>query len=429
MKLNAPITIAFLLLLSIPTLAQTDSIENIARDYHIRASDYMKYDDYEKAIPNINWLLKNVPLRSEAIQSWAIEAYEQVAEQSEGTRKAVLLDSMLYAYKSKKQYFGLSDIDKNKLAFRYFKYFQNDTEKLKEAYPFFKELFSTPDLPINNNLIPYMAITEKYNSKVQPLDQSEIMDVYMLTSERVANEYFSGNNKRYESYSSFLNASLRNIFNGEMPCSAIQRVSDGLTNPDSVLVAKKVLSENLNSGCGRTDGYTAALELLVRNEPSAGLYKILAQYAAVDKDYDQAIEYYEKAINLEGDAKKQADIHMDIASIHFINLNKPKSREHALKVIELDAEQSSTAYSFIGNLYLSSFDDCADRYDKVQDKAVYLVAYDMFALAKDAKGMEEAQLRFPTRTEAFDLNMDDGDQIDVGCWIQRKTKLRTIVSN
>ncbi|NVJ48048.1 MAG: hypothetical protein HWE07_13010, partial [Cytophagia bacterium] len=101
----------------------------------------------------------------------------------------------------------------------------------------------------------------------------------------------------------------------------------------------------------------------------------------------------------------------------------------ALKVIELDAEQSSTAYSFIGNLYLSSFDDCADRYDKVQDKAVYLVAYDMFALAKDAKGMEEAQLRFPTRTEAFDLNMDDGDEIDVGCWIQRKTKLRTIVSN
>lgn len=429
MKLNAPITIAFLLLFSSTTLAQTDSIENLARNYQIRASDNMRYNYFEKAIPDINWLLKNVPLRSETIQSWAMEAYEQVAEQSEKERKAVLLDSMLFAYKSKEQYFGLSDIEKNKFAFRYFKYFQNDAEKLKEAYPFFKELFSTPDLPINNNLIPYMAITEKYNAKVQALDQSEIMDVYMLTSERVAKEYFNDDNKRYQSYSSFLNTSLKNIFGGEMPCSAVQRMSDGLTNPDSVLVAKKVLTDNLNSGCGRTDGYTASLEMLVRNEPTAGLYKILAQYAAVDKDYDQAIEYYEKAINLEEDAKKQADIHMDVANIYFINLNKPKSREHALKVIELDKEQASSAYSFIGNLYLSSFDDCADRYDIVQDKAVYLAAYDMFFLAKDTKGMEDAQLRFPTREEAFNLNMDDGDQIDVGCWIQRKTELRTRVSN
>lgn len=429
MKLNAPITIAFILLFSVSTLAQTDSLENLARNYQIRASDNMRYNYFEKAIPDINWLLKNVPLRSETIQSWAMEAFEKVAEKSEGKRKAVLLDSMLFAYKSKEQYFGLTDIDKNKLAFRYFKYFQNDTEKLKEAYPFFKELFSTPDLPINNNLIPYMAITEKYNAKVQSLDQSEIMDVYMLTSERVAEEYFNEDNKRYQTYSSFLNTSLKNIFSGEMPCSAVQRVSDGLTNPDSVLVAKKVLTDNLNSGCGRTDGYTASLEMLVHNEPTAGLYKILAQYAAVDKDYDQAIEYYEKAIDLEDDAKKQADIHMDVANIYFINLNKPKSREHALKVIELDAEQASTAYSFIGNLYLSSFDDCADRYDIVQDKAVYLVAYDMFALAKDAQGMEAAQLRFPTREEAFNLNMDDGEQIDVGCWIQRKTELRTRVSN
>ena len=136
-----------------------------------------------------------------------------------------------------------------------------------------------------------------------------------------------------------------------------------------------------------------------------------------------------KAIELESVADKRAAIYLSLAEIYFLNNDKSKARASALEAVAADPGQTSVAYSFIGNLYLSSYNDCAERHDRVQDKAVYLVAYDAFEKAGDKKGMEEAAKRFPTREEAFENNLFDGDQIDVDCWIQLSTKLRTRVSN
>ena len=89
-------------------------------------------------------MLKNAPGFSASVQSWAIEAFEKVAENTQDkSKKQILLDSMIIAYKSKAEHFELTDLDKNKLAFRYFRYFLNDPEKLQEAYPLFKSIFET----------------------------------------------------------------------------------------------------------------------------------------------------------------------------------------------------------------------------------------------------------------------------------------------
>lgn len=429
MKLNRLTTTTGLLFLTLSALCQSGDLDQKIKEQYTIAGDNIKLGYTEKAIPQLHWLLKNAPAFSASVQSWAIEAFEEVAESTdEEAKKQVLLDSMMIAYKSKAEHFELTELEQNKLAFRYFKYYLNDSEKLKEALPLFKEIFSKPDSPINNNLLPYIYIAERYHTLVAPLQESEIMDIYLMLSEQISVRY-ANDDARFKDYTDRLDSSLLRMLGTPLPCSSIDQIALGMSKRDSLNVAKKVMAFGLNSGCGRTDNYMEALKILSRNEPTPGIFKILAQYAAAEKDWDEAIFNYNKALSLETDDKKKADIHMDLATAHYANYNKPLARQQALKAIELDAGQSTAAYSFIGNLYMTSFDECSFGEDVVQDRAVFLAAYDMFLKANDVKGMEEAQLRFPTREEAFQIDLYDGDSIEVGCWIKVNTILRTRTSN
>lgn len=429
MRINRLITTAGFLLLTLSVLCQTGKLEQKIKEQYTIAGDYIKLGYTEKAIPQLHWLIKNAPSFSASVQSWAIEAFETAAGNTNNdSKKQVLLDSMIIAYKSKAEHFELTELEKNKLAFRYFKYYLNDAEKLKETLPLFKEIFTNPDAPINNNLLPYLYVAERYHALVGPLEESYIMDIYLMLSEQIAVRYANDDN-RFKDYTDRLDKSLLIMLGSPLPCSSIDQIALGMSKKDSLNVAKKVMAFGLKSGCGRTDNYMEALKILSRNEPTPGIFRILAQYAAADKNWDQAILNYNKALNLETDDKKKADIHMDLATAHYANYNKPLARQQATKAIELDIEQSTAAYSFIGNLYMTSFDECSFGEDIVQDRAIYLAAYDMFLKANDVKGMEEAQLRFPTREEAFQIDLYDGDSIEVGCWIKVNTILRTRTSN
>lgn len=429
MKLIRLKTTAILLFVTLAASGQSDSLKNIIREQYTIAGDNMGFEYFEKALPSLHWMLKNAPGFSASVQSWAIEAFEKVAENTQDkSKKQILLDSMIIAYKSKAEHFELTDLDKNKLAFRYFRYFLNDPEKLQEAYPLFKSIFETPESVINNNLIPYIYVSVNYHEKVAQIEEDEILQLYMTVSELVSNRY-SDDEKRFKDYTERLDNSLLKMMGSPLPCEAIDRIALGMDKIDSLNSAKKVMSFSLNSSCGRTANYMKALNIIANNEPTSGVYKILAQYAAAEKNWDEAIGNYEKALSYETSNKKKSDLYMDLATVHYANYNKPKARESALLAIETNPEESAAAYSFIGNLYMASFDECSDRHDIVQDKAVYLAAYDMFEKAKDTKGMEDAQLRFPTREEAFQIELYDGEPIEVGCWIQVKTILRTRPSN
>ncbi|WP_286756124.1 hypothetical protein [Roseivirga sp. UBA838] len=412
------------------TYAQDTPSKHAINEKLVLAGDNMHFGYYEKALPSIHWLLQNAPKASSSVYSMAFKALEETAGKVEDTtKKNVLLDSLIIAFRLKEKHFGLTDIEKNKLAFRYFDYFLNNKEKVAEAYPLFHELFESPDEVINNNLVAFMYITNKYHELVKPLSTAEILANYELASRQIASRYFSKNLKLYETYSKYADDQVFKTLNVNEHCQAIKQIATHMTAPDSVYLAKKIVSLTLDSKCGKSEHYLKALNILSRSEPSPGLHKILAQYAAAEGNYALATTHYVKAIELEPVADKRAAIYLSLAEIYFLNNDKTKARASALEAVAADPGQTSVAYSFIGNLYLSSYNDCAERHDRVQDKAVYLVAYDAFEKAGDKKGMEEAAKRFPTREEAFENNLFDGDQIDVDCWIQLSTKLRTRVSN
>ncbi|OEK01370.1 hypothetical protein BFP97_07500 [Roseivirga sp. 4D4] len=423
----------FLFILAITyssALAQDVTEQEIKNNYAI-ASDNMDYKKYNEAIPALNWLLKNAPSFSQSVQDWSIQVFETIAnETGDKQRKLVLLDSMLIAFESKREYFGLSDLAKNKLAFRYYKYFRNSPEKYEEAYEAFVDVFKKPETVINNNLVPYIYMAKQYDAanKTLSIDQKNKIydDIQGEVATRKAN---NGNASRLDNYMSNVDNLYIRLLGDDISCDAMTRLAGGLSRSDSVKVSKRLMSITLDTKCGRTTEYEKALGILARNEPNPGLFKILAQYSAVDKKYKEAISYYQKALALEVDDVKKANIYFDIAQLYYIDMDKPAARKNALASIELDPKGSAKAYSFIGNLYMSSFNECSEGNNPVEDRAVFFVAYEMFEKAKDVAGMEEAQKQFPTKSEAFNHNMIAGDAISVGCWINAKTKVRTRSSN
>lgn len=410
--------------------AQNVTKQEIENNYVV-AKDYMSLKNYDQAIPSLHWLLKNAPTFSKSVQRYAITAFETKANQvSDENLKQTLLDSMLIAFKSKEEHFGLSDLDKNKLAFRYYKYFRDDKDKLEAAVSVFQEVFASPETVINNNLVPYIYMMKQYADNIAPLKTYQINEVYDQT--RLVVELKKSEKKglaRLDKYMSTIDNYYLSLLGSNISCETIDRLSSGLNRPDSVNVSKRLMSITLDAKCGRTKIYQEALELLSRNEPNPGLFKVLAQYEAVDKRYNEAIALYTKAFDLEQDEAKKASIHFDIAQLHFIDMNKSEARKYALSSIALDASQAAKSYVLIGKMYMNSFNECAEGDDPVIDRAVFFAAYDMFQKAGDEAGMEEAREQFPTKSQAFEKNYVDDDMIEIGCWINVSSKIRTRSSN
>lgn len=419
------------LVISFSTISAQEVSKQEILNHFARASDHTGSENFEEAIPPLHWLLKNAPGFSKNVEIFAIQAFEAQAIKTEDlAKKKVLLDSMLIAYEIKKVNFGLSELDKNKLAFRYFKYFRMDKTKLEAGLEAFRDAYVSPNTVINNNLLPYMYMTEQYHKNITPLKSEDILKVYdAIDNVIIAKKSNDGDVAKLDGYMSKIDGILVRIMKDMMTCELISRFSSGFERSDSVKVSKRIMGLSFDSKCGRTDEFVRALDILARNEPTPGIFKVLAQSEAAGKNYQKAISLYSKAFDLETSNEKKANIHFRIAQLYALEINKPEARKYALSVLALDSEQAPLAYTFIGDLYYGSFDECSESDDDVENRAIYFAAYDMYEKAGNAKMKAEVRLQFPTKSAAFTNGHYENDPIEVGCWINVKTKIRVRPSN
>ncbi|ANQ49805.1 hypothetical protein MY04_2433 [Flammeovirga sp. MY04] len=199
--------------------------------------------------------------------------------------------------------------------------------------------------------------------------------------------------------------------------------------PEDLGVAKKIFGYSIRKKC--TDGplFLDAALVVYNNDPQAAMANVIAgQYIKRD-DVDKAIEWKNKAIELYAeDPSKQAETSIDIAKLYSKKGLKAQARSQAFKAVEYDANIAPEAYTFVGDLYMTSFKQCFDSSeDNVHEKACYLAAYDMYNKAGNSAKAAQARKQFPTKTDVFTLaakGYKEGASIDVGCWIGGKTTIR-----
>src|SRR5690554_2860840 len=142
-------------------------------------------------------------------------------------------------------------------------------------------------------------------------------------------------------------------------------------------------------------------------------------------DVDKAAQMFEKALSLAKTDKEQGEIHLDLAKLHAGQGRKSQARSSAIKAAELDGSVAADAWTIVGNLYLSSTNDCRGGQSRVKDFSIFIAAYNAFAKAGNNQGMSQAKARFPSKEEIFTEGYQVGETINTGCWIGQTVTLAT----
>lgn len=163
-----------------------------------------------------------------------------------------------------------------------------------------------------------------------------------------------------------------------------------------------------------------------------GSMKWQAQQSMKAGKYDEAISYLEKDI-AEGGSSDNAATYYRIANIHYAKTKRySAARSYALKAAQARPGWGKP-YLLIGKLYASSGRSCGSG-TGWNSQVVVWAAIDQFHKAKsiDPSISDEANKLIgkysrymPSREDAFQRGLKDGQSYQVGCWIQVTTKVRT----
>jgi tetratricopeptide (TPR) repeat protein len=150
-------------------------------------------------------------------------------------------------------------------------------------------------------------------------------------------------------------------------------------------------------------------------------------------DFTEAINCYEEKVEQTEDAERKAQFYLIISKIYYGELKRfSLSRKYALKALKHKPNWGDP-YLLIGKLYASSGPLCGPGRG-FDSQIVTWPAIDSWrkaksvdpSVAKEANRLINRYSQFmPSKEDIFQRNLKVGDSFFVGCWIQRKTIIRT----
>lgn len=433
--MNRLITIFLCLIVAVSSYAQDlklpddPELASEARRQFALAVDNIAIKEYRGAANSINWLMKNAPGLYDGLYVNGYKAYEELAKTASGDEKEALLDSMVVCYKLKDELYKLNAREQNNLAYRYYKYWKKDKSRIMAGITTYEKAYTfEPKQIINNNLVSYMDMLRRAKAYGNDISAEKAIEVYFQINEVVdAKDDANADHAKFDRYREALTGLLiQTVGEDKLNCEFInENLAPGLDQKEDLKLAKKVFGLLLSRECGDSPYFMKAAGIIQKEEPTEGLAKVMAQRYVAAKDYDQAMEFYASALELSSDDDKKAQLQLDMSKIYAQQGDKSKARSAAMEAAKLDSELAKEAYGFIAGLYMGSFNDCAKKQSQIDDRAIFMAAYDMYERAGDSAGMNNAKAQFPTVSDVFTANKKEGDAIKVGCWIQVNTTIRT----
>lgn len=195
-------------------------------------------------------------------------------------------------------------------------------------------------------------------------------------------------------------------------------------------VLSKIVEFYEQMDCKESEVYFAASTAAHKISPTAKSASGCAAMCYKNKNFEEAIKYFEEAVTLAEDNKDKSNYEYMIAYIYYSELkNYPTARSHARKASEYDPT-TGKPYILVAHMYAGSqpYDD------PILNKTVYWVAVDELRRAKqvDPSCAEEADKyinmysrHFPNTEEIFfHADLGEGKPYTVGGWIGVTTTCR-----
>lgn len=399
-------------------LPEDEALKNKAQSELAQFSDNFKFNNYGAARKHLSWLIANTPDIHESIHINGIKIYQQLVDDTTNTNISDHQDSLLLLYDLRIKYYrNEKDLTDRKASAAY-KFYRTRPDKTEELFRIFERTYELNGKDVGiNNLATYMDVTRKYH-QLQKMSDEEILKRYYRVLDAIDHkEQQSGDSETYEKIRSIATKILLEII--PIDCDFIEKNLVPRMQKDPTM-SLRVVSLSLSQNCNSRKFFIEAVKLVIEKNPDYTLIRYAAMKAAEDGNMQEALEYFNAALKATDDRTRKAQIHYDIA---VRTTDKSEARRYALKALETDPNFKK-AYKLIGDLYYNSYNDCKQEKSMINDRAVYWVAYDMYEKAGDQEAMNNAAAQFPTMSDIFTENKEEGKQITVDCWINKSTTIR-----
>jgi tetratricopeptide (TPR) repeat protein len=393
---------------------------------YVLYKDALKQDNYKAAKEPHLWLLQNVPDLHNSLYIDGIKIYESLAEiETNPQRKLELQDSALLMYDLRIKYFNDEANVLTRKAFAAYGYYATNRDKLEELYDIFKRTFELNGNNVGNYVIvPYMDVVRRYKAAGGPITDEQVIDIYDKINQILDWKAANAPDNRIET----MRENVEKVFMAsvDLDCNFIKNnMSPRLAqNPDDLALAKKIMALMMAAKCTDDPDFLKTVTIINKKEPNYGLAYLIGIRSIQAENYDRAITYLKQAIELTEENTKKGDIYLKLGDIENLRHNRVAARNYYRQAASTDPSYTE-AYKKIGDMYFNSFSDCKADQNTVQDRAVFIAAYEMYRRAGDSQSMARARAQFPSREEAFQYDMTAGTSLTVGCWINETVSLQT----
>lgn len=406
-----------------------DSVD-IAKEKNALYSDLLKAKDYKGSEKHLQWLLKNTPDLNKSIYINGASIYEGLSEKTnDPAQELKWQEKALSMYDARIKYFGEEDEVMNRKALTSYKYYKKTQSKYPELMETFKKAYTLNGNNLySSNITAYMDVVRTYKLTNGKITDEEVFDIYSsMTSVIDYQKANGGDESRLDKIAEYVDKLLTSTV--KVDCEFVEKnLGPKMEETSDYKLAKTVFTLLKDQSCLDSPLALKSAEIINDNTPDFGIAKFIAQRSAISGDIDKAMEYYNKAVTLTDDNSKKSEIYLSIARIHSSKSDKVSARNSARRALSFDPNYKD-AYKLIGDLYMTSFNDCKGDKSKVLDRAVFIAAYDMYKKAGDNDYMSRAKEQFPSIEEIFNENYEEGDAVQVDCWINQSVKIERRPSN
>ncbi len=274
------------------------------------------------------------------------------------------------------------------------------------------------------------AIENLYKKDVKT--EGDILEAYSLIMP-IFNYNINNESKSTKYYIQYL-PKIEKIFSNYANCNDLislfskQHVEDA-KNWNNIEFYTRATDQLKKGGCTENDLFFTLSKNLHKLSPSALSTSSMGKMSIYKKQYKNAIDYFNQAIELADEELNKSRYYLGLADAYRNSGAYSSARNAVYKALELNPE-SGEAHMSLGNIYVAGAKSCGNGFDK---NAVYWVAVDAFRKAlKDEKTNKAASKSintyskyFPNKETCFFNNVEPGKKYLVECWINQSTTVRT----
>jgi hypothetical protein len=412
-------------------------------------AEHVKVKNYDAAYGPWKSVYDACPGLNKANFTYGERILDYKIENSEGAEKDAFIKDLLDLYEKSMEYFpkdySLADVASDKTNLLY------DEKKAtdEEIYMILSDAFKKDRANFNNPKSLYLYFSSLVDlHKGGKRDLQEVFDVYDVVIEKIEdeNEKFlkqisillpkdslgtatAKEKQQLKSYNSYsenygkISESIDSKLGSLADCDNLIPLYEKSfeEKKGDINWVKGAVGRMFAKDCTDDPLFRKLFEAQLALEPSASAYLYGGTLKVKDGDSRGAIEDFDKAAELETDARKKSDILYKAATVAR-KFSKSQARAYAQKAINVNGSNGK-AYLLIANLYAGSANECGTT--TFEKRAVYWKAAD---LARQAARVDPAisgtasqaaasySAKAPSKSDIFESGLA-GKSITFNCWV------------